>query len=83
MKTKSSNNKTNTDRSPKQAIRAFVVRSRTNMFGYMVQIAQGLPKGITLTENDIEDFVKYAVNSGGASKLDWLEKNQDKYQYFG
>ena len=56
--------------------------SRTNMFSYMVEIAQGLPTGITLTENDIEEFVQYAVNGSGASKLDWLEKNQDRYQYF-
>ena len=57
--------------------------SRTDMFNYMVTIAQGLPKGITLSENDIAEFVTQVNSSGPAAKLDWLEKNQEKYQYFG
>ena len=57
--------------------------SRTNMFDYMVQIAQGLPKGSTLSENDIAEFVTQTTQSSGAAKLDWLKNNREKYQYFG
>lgn len=56
--------------------------SRTDMFNYMVTIAQGLPKGITLSENDIADFVTQVNSSGPAAKLDWLRNHQEKYQYF-
>ncbi|MBQ6927808.1 MAG: hypothetical protein IJQ36_05800 [Oscillospiraceae bacterium] len=57
--------------------------SRINLFNYMVQIAQGLPEGITLSEEDISEYITQTTKMGGGAKLDWLEKNQEKYQYFG
>ncbi len=56
--------------------------SRTDMFDYMVQIAQGLPKGITLSESEITEFVTQTTGSSGAAKLDWLKNNQERYRYF-
>lgn len=60
-----------------------IMKSRTGMFDYMVRIAQGLPAGITLNENDIEDYITQTTKYSGAARLDWLERNQEKYQYFG
>ena len=57
--------------------------SRTDMFDYMVQIARGLPKGITLSESDIAEFVTQTTGSRGAAKLDWLKNNRERYRYFG
>lgn len=57
--------------------------SRTNLLDYMIKIAQGLPKGITLREDDIKEFVTQTTQMKGVSKLNWLEQNQERYQYFG
>lgn len=57
--------------------------SRTDMFDYMVRIAQDLPKGVTLSESDIAEFVTQTSGTSGAAKLDWLKNNQERYRYFG
>ena len=60
-----------------------VLDSRANLFKYMVSIAQVLPQGVTLNKEDFEEFVTHTTDSTGAAKLDWLERNQDKYKQFG
>ena len=62
-----------------------LLKSRTQLFGYMVDVENALPKDVdvTLTESDIEEFVSKTNNSGKIAKLDWLKNNQEKYQYFG
>ena len=59
------------------------MNSRTDLFGYMVQIARDLPRGVTLSEEDISEFVTQTNTSGTNARLDWLRKNQERYQYFG
>ncbi len=64
------------------AEREALAESRRDMFAYMVEKAQELPKGITLTKSDIEEYVKQITDNGGKGTLSWLEQNQEKYQYF-
>lgn len=60
-----------------------LLQSRIDLFKYMVEKAQDLPTGITLTKNDIEEYVKTITEKSGKSKLGWLEDHQETYQYFG
>ena len=62
---------------------AELINSRVNMFSYLVTIAQSLPQGTVLFENDFEEFVSHTMDTSGAAKLDWLERNQERYQYLG
>ena len=60
--------------------------SRSSMFEYMVRVARDLPaeaRGVTLSEEAVQNFVSWKNNPNVISRIRWLESNQKTYQFFG
>lgn len=59
--------------------------SRKSTFAYMINIVgeYDLPGDLTLTENSVEEFVKWKNNDNVVSRIQFLESNQTAYQSYG
>ena len=59
--------------------------SRKGTFAYMINIVgeYDLPGDLTLTENSVEEFVKWKNNDNVVSRIQFLESNQANYQSYG
>lgn len=59
--------------------------SRKGTFAYMINIVgkYALPGDLTLTENSVEEFVKWKNNENVVSRIQFLESNQATYQSYG
>ena len=59
--------------------------SRKGTFAYMINIVgeYDLPGDLTLTENSVEEFVKWKNNDNVVSRIQFLESNQETYQSYG
>ena len=59
--------------------------SRKGTFAYMINIVgeYDLPGDLTLTENSVEEFVKWKNNDNVVSRIQFLESNQATYQSYG
>ena len=59
--------------------------SRKGTFAYMINIVveYDLPGDLTLTENSVEEFVKWKNNDNVVSRIQFLESNQTTYQSYG
>ncbi len=59
--------------------------SRKNAFSYMIEMVQdyNIPGDITLTEQAVEEFVKWKNNSNVTSRIQFLESNKQTYQGYG
>ena len=54
-------------------------------FSYMVKTVRGygLPDDFTLTENAVEEFVKWKTNDNYVRRIQFLESNKTQYQAYG
>ena len=59
--------------------------SRKSTFAYIINIVgeYDLPGDLTLTENSVEEFVKWKNNDNVVSRIQFLESNQTAYQSYG
>ena len=59
--------------------------SRKGTFTYMINMAHeyDIPDDITLTENSVEEFVKWKNNPNVTGRIQFLESNQKTYQAYG
>lgn len=59
--------------------------SRKGTFAYMISMvgAYDLPGDLTLTENSVEEFVKWKHNGNPISRIQFLESNQETYRFYG
>ena len=59
--------------------------SRKSTFSYMVRIVgdYGLPGDLTLSENAVDEFVKWENNDNVTQRIQFLEANVDTYLIFG
>ena len=59
--------------------------SRKGTFAYMISMVgeYDLPGDLTLTENSVEEFVKWKNNENVVSRIQFLESNQATYQSYG
>ena len=57
--------------------------SRSSMFSYMVRVARDLPRGLTLNEDSVADFVKWKNEPNVTSRIRWLESNRSTYANYG
>ena len=59
--------------------------SRKSTFSYMVRIVgdYGLPGDLTLSENAVDEFVKWENNDNVTQRIQFLESNVDTYQALG
>lgn len=57
--------------------------SRSSMFSYMVRVARDLPRGLTLNEDSVSDFVKWKNEPNVTSRIRWLESNKSTYANYG
>ena len=59
--------------------------SRKSTFSYMVRIVgdYGLPGDLTLSENAVDEFVKWENNDNVTQRIQFLEANVDTYQALG
>ncbi|MCF0144987.1 MAG: hypothetical protein HUJ73_00220, partial [Eubacterium sp.] len=57
--------------------------SRSSMFSYMVRVARDLPKGITLNEEAVQEFVDRINETNVNSRIQWLESNKKTYENYG
>ena len=59
--------------------------SRSDTFTYMVKMVNeyNLPGDLTLTEDTVKEFVECKNNSSVASRIRFLESNQNTYQFYG
>ena len=59
--------------------------SRKSTFAYIINIVgeYDLPGDLTLTENSVEEFVKWKNNGNVVSRIQFLESNQTAYQSYG
>ena len=59
--------------------------SRKNTFSYMIKMVRdyNLPGDLTLTENAVDEFVKWKNNSNTVGRIHFLESNKQTYQNYG
>ncbi len=59
--------------------------SRKGTFAYMISMVgeYDLPGDLTLTENSVEEFVKWKNNENPVSRIQFLESNQETYRFYG
>ena len=59
--------------------------SRKGTFSYMVKMVNdySLPGDMVLTESTVEEFVKWKQNDNVIRRIQFLESNEDVYQYYG
>lgn len=59
--------------------------SRKGIFAYMISMVgeYDLPGDWTLTESNVEEFVKWKNNANPVSRIQFLESNQKTYQFYG
>ena len=59
--------------------------SRKGTFSYMVEMVNdySLPGDLTLTEDTVNEFVKYKNSDNLASKIQFLESNKNDYKSYG
>lgn len=59
--------------------------SRKSAFNYMVKMVgdYNLPGDLTLTENAVDEFVKWKNNENVVSRIQFLESNKKTYESFG
>lgn len=59
--------------------------SRKGIFAYMISMVgeYDLPGDWTLTESNVEEFVKWKNNANTVSRIQFLESNQKTYQFYG
>ena len=59
--------------------------SRKNMFSFMVKVVNDyhLPGEWALTEQTVEEFVKWKNNDNVVAKIQFLESNKEIYKYYG
>ena len=64
---------------------AALYNSRKETFSYMISMVrdQSLPGDLTLTENSVEEFVKWKNNDNIAARIQFLESNQNIYTAYG
>lgn len=58
--------------------------SRLGLFNYMVNVVRdnGFPAEYSLTEEAVNDFVKWSNEDNLVRKISWLESNEEKYKEF-
>lgn len=59
--------------------------ARRNMFTFMVQTVNqyNLPGELALTEQTVDEFVRWKNNDNIIARIQFLESNQDIYKYYG
>ncbi len=59
--------------------------ARKNMFTFMIQMVNqyNLPGELALTEQTVDEFVKWKNNDNIVARIQFLESNQDIYKYYG
>ena len=59
--------------------------SRKDTFNYMINMVNenNIPGEYALTENSVEEFVKWKNNDNVISRIQFLESNQETYRYYG
>ncbi len=64
---------------------AVLHESRKGTFAYMINMVgeYDLPGDLTLTENSVEEFVKWKNNDNVVGRIQFLESNQAAYQSYG
>lgn len=64
---------------------AVLHNSRKGTFSYMVNMVNeyGIPGDLTLTENSVEEFVRWKNDPNVVGRIQYLESNQKAYQSYG
>lgn len=64
---------------------AVLHNSRKGTFSYMINMVNeyGIPGDLTLTENSVEEFVRWRNDPNVVGRIQYLESNQKAYQSYG